>query len=127
MACSGASTESCGGPNRLTVFKANSGAPSHASTIPGWKYVGCRTDSVNSRTLTSGQLYDGTMTLEKCAAYCINSMYFGAEYASECYCGDKLAASSSTTDDGDCSMKCGGNSTEYCGAGNRLSVYAKST
>ena len=124
MPCSGAPDEVCGGPNRLTVFKA--GTPlTHSSDVPGWTYVGCRTDSVGKRTLSSGQLFDGQLTLEKCAANCKNSAYFGAEYGTECYCGDEFAAGSTVATEGDCNMRCGGNGSEYCGAGNRLSVYAK--
>ena len=68
MACAGApDDETCGGPNRLTVFKAN--APSspqlHGTDLPGWKYVGCRTDSVGSRGLSASQLFASDMTLEK--------------------------------------------------------------
>ena len=124
MPCAGAPGEVCGGPNRLTVFRA--GAPlAHGSNVPGWTYVGCRTDSVGARTLGGGQLYDGGMTLEKCAAYCQARAYFGTEYATECYCGDEFAAGSAVATEGDCGMKCAGNGSEYCGAGDRLSVYAK--
>ena len=59
-------------------------------------------------------------------AICL-SLTWLEQYATECYCGDAFTGGSTTTQDGDCSMKCGGNATEYCGAGNRLSVYAKQT
>lgn len=50
---------------------------------------------------------------------------FGVEYARECYCGNSFAAGSTQAPATDCSMACTGNKFEYCGAGNRLSVYSK--
>lgn len=49
-------------------------------------------------------------------------------YSSECYCGNQIAAGSvlqsSDPVAAGCSMVCGGNSSEYCGGPNRLSMYA---
>lgn len=64
------------------------------------------------------------MTLESCAAFCSGYTYFGVEYARECYCGNSFGAGSVVAPATDCNFPCAGNSTEYCGAGNRLSVYA---
>ena len=46
------------------------------------------------------------------------------EYASQCFCANYVANGGVLTADTDCSMACGGNSAEKCGAGNRLSVYS---
>src|ERR1700744_5929404 len=43
----------------------------------------------------------------------------------ECYCGNKLTSTPASTSD--CSMKCAGKSTEYCGAGYKMNVYQSST
>lgn len=80
------------------------------------------------RALTGASFAYDTMTLESCAANCTaagNFAYFGVEYARECYCGNSLAASSSEAPDSECNMLCAGDATEYCGAGNRLELYAK--
>jgi hypothetical protein len=42
---------------------------------------------------------------------------------SECYCGNTLDATSTIKTLSDCNMPCGGNVTQTCGAGNRISLY----
>lgn len=63
------------------------------------------------------------MTLEKCAETCSGFKYFGAEYGRECYCGNEFGAGSEEADAADCGMACAGDAKEFCGAGDRLSVY----
>jgi hypothetical protein len=46
--------------------------------------------------------------------------YSGTEYANECWCGN--SAPSSPAPESQCNMACKGDSTQKCGAGNRLSV-----
>ena len=41
------------------------------------------------------------------------------------YCGNSFSQGSVAAPNSDCSMLCPGNVNEYCGAGNRLSVYFK--
>ena len=41
------------------------------------------------------------------------------------YCGNSFSQGSVAAPNSDCSMLCPGNVAEYCGAGNRLSVYFK--
>jgi hypothetical protein len=41
----------------------------------------------------------GTMTVEQCAKFCSDYIYFGVEYSQECYCGNTLAAGSTTATD----------------------------
>ena len=64
------------------------------------------------------------MTLEACQAFCSAYTYFGVEYSRECYCGNSFNAGSVAAPATDCSMTCMGAPSQYCGAGNRLSVYA---
>lgn len=65
------------------------------------------------------------MTLEACKAFCANYQYFGVEYARECYCGNTFNTGSVAAPASECSMTCAGDASEFCGAGNRLSVYSK--
>jgi len=65
------------------------------------------------------------MTLEACQAFCSAFTYFGVEYSRECYCGNSFNAGSVPAPAADCSMTCMGAPSQYCGAGNRLSVYAR--
>jgi hypothetical protein len=99
--------------------------PSHVKTVGSYIWIGCHTEATNSRALKSGTLINyNTMTVEMCASFCgpTYSM-FGVEYGGECYCSNALQAGSVLAPTTDCSMTCGGNSQEYCGAGNRLDVY----
>ncbi|KAF2239089.1 WSC-domain-containing protein [Viridothelium virens] len=63
------------------------------------------------------------MTLESCASFCSGYTYFGTEYANECYCGNSIVGSNTVTTTTSCSTTCAGNTTEYCGGGNLLTVY----
>ncbi|MCJ1308234.1 hypothetical protein MMC25_001887 [Agyrium rufum] len=127
--CAGDATEVCGGANRINVFSSNSSgvaSPSNA-TIPGYAYYGCFVDAVGTRVLNNNSMIDPNLTIEECAGFCAGYAYFGAEYANECYCGSVFANPTSKAAEGDCSFVCAGNSTEICGAGNRLSMYQQLT
>lgn len=86
---------------------------------------GCVTDKVSARTLSGASRVSGTMTLEACATFCGAYKYFGTEYSTECFCGNSLTAGAADVDISQCSMTCGGNANQFCGAGDRLSVYEK--
>ncbi|KAJ7173130.1 glyoxal oxidase N-terminus-domain-containing protein [Mycena crocata] len=130
MACAGDSTQTCGAGNRLSTYEKKS-TVAVAPVLPsGWSYKGCVQEPSSGRTLTNYSFTDPGMTVDKCVATC-NSKGFhmaGVEYASECYCGDKFQATASgggsAAPAGDCSMACAGESTQQCGAGNRLSMYS---
>ncbi|KIJ67360.1 copper radical oxidase [Hydnomerulius pinastri MD-312] len=87
-----------------------------------------RRDNGGARTLSSAAYTNTTgMTVESCINFCstgTNSyIYAGVEYAQECYCGNTFAAGATNVSSSDCNMPCTGNSSEYCGAGNRLNVF----
>ncbi|KAK8080397.1 fungistatic metabolite [Apiospora hydei] len=93
--------------------------------IGNYTFAGCYSEGTNGRALNGKTRAQDTNTLDTCAAFCSGFKYFGTEYGRECYCGDALSAGS--TMDGinqsDCKMGCAANSTQLCGAGNRLSMY----
>ncbi|KAF7193724.1 WSC domain-containing protein [Pseudocercospora fuligena] len=135
MSCAGNSTEACGGPNYLTVYFANKDAPKGPSINPGpsnWTSYGCWTDS-NTRTLRKATQMPGGFsngTVAGCTSACGAAGYTlaGVEYAGECYCDSYLSNSAAMkVSDDDCNMVCNGNSSEFCGAGNRLNLYASGT
>ncbi|KAK2065617.1 WSC domain-containing protein [Colletotrichum caudatum] len=117
-------------PSSVT-FTASTSSPTstaptlaHKPTISPYTLVGCWTEGNGVRALSQKNYASGdNMTLEHCASYCSGYKYFGAEYGGECYCGDFLAASSSEAPLAECAMTCSGNQYEYCGAGNRLTLY----
>lgn len=108
----------------------------------GWTYLGCYTDGLNARALSTNIYFDSAMTVEKCLAYCKHqgSLTAGVEYGTQCYCGAALPSWSISQGSADpvqfgCSMPCGGtpcllwqlmcvgNSAEYCGGPVRLNTY----
>ncbi|KIW13478.1 hypothetical protein PV08_08666 [Exophiala spinifera] len=87
-------------------------------------YQGCYVDSTGGRALSGASTSNATgMSTSTCATYCLNQGYsvFGTEYSKECYCGPSVPATKANQTD--CAMVCSGNSTEYCGAPSRLSVW----
>ncbi|KAK4441988.1 pectate lyase superfamily protein-domain-containing protein [Podospora aff. communis PSN243] len=90
-------------------------------------YFGCYTEASGVRALAHSTVVNAThMTLSMCAEFCQveqNQTYYAVEYASECYCGNGLSRGFVRVDDSQCSMGCSGNSSESCGAGDRLSLW----
>jgi hypothetical protein len=131
MACAANSSEACGGPNLLSVYYANKAAPQGPQTNPGpsgWTSFGCWTDN-GPRTLGNQvQVAGGAagMTVAGCTSACGSSGYAlaGLEYAQECWCDNYVSSSGSKAAITDCNMACNGNASEFCGAGNRLDLYA---
>ncbi|KIW03592.1 uncharacterized protein PV09_05346 [Verruconis gallopava] len=99
----------------------------------GWAYMGCGSDG-STRTLDGKQSvymagFGDDMTVEKCVDWCAGYQYAGLEYASQCFCGNSIAADRLPQDGilGNCQMKCNGDNGEYCGGPNALSLYKKCT
>ncbi|EPE35609.1 Heme-dependent peroxidase [Glarea lozoyensis ATCC 20868] len=98
--------------------------PTHPSTIPPYTFQGCYTEPPNTRALSQKITFDyPAMTLDKCAASCAGYVFWGVEYGGECYCGNTLSPGSNPAPDSDCNFICPGDKSQYCGAGNRLSLY----
>ncbi|KAF1988457.1 class II peroxidase [Aulographum hederae CBS 113979] len=129
FACSGDASKICGAGSRMNVFKTSSSTGSSTGpanpVISGYNYTGCYTDSVGTRTLNGSYLFDNALTIQKCATFCNGAAFFGAEYGGECYCGAQIGGNGAKVVDSDCGFLCSGNSTQYCGAGDRLTVYGK--
>ncbi|OLN84494.1 WSC domain-containing protein-like protein 5 [Colletotrichum chlorophyti] len=128
MTCSGNKYEYCGAGNRLTLYQSEKQieGPSQPATAGAYTYLGCRTEPAEGgRALGLKSTGSGQMTNEVCAAFCDGYAYFGTEYGAECWCGDSLPETSLVAPQGDCSMLCSGSQSEFCGNGNRLSVYKK--
>lgn len=134
MACAGNSSEACGAANYLSVYFANKQAPQGPKVNPGpsnWTSYGCWTDG-NPRTLPNRLQTPGdesNMTVALCATAAAASGYtlFGVEYAGECYGANYLSKTAINATLTDCNMPCNGNASEYCGAGNRINLYASGT
>ncbi|KAJ7186433.1 copper radical oxidase [Mycena filopes] len=145
MACAGNISEFCGGPNRLTMFNytgddlppppvggggggggGGGSATGIATDLPApWAYVGCFVDNAHGRVLTT-EIVDTNLTMESCVATCDaqNFTIAGGEFATQCFCGDELIDGATPAPESDCNLACGGNATQACGSGNRLSIYS---
>ena len=101
-------------------------APGVRGSIGAFTYQGCYTESSPTRVLNAFGTSVANMTEEYCVVTCAarGFRYAGAEYGTQCYCDQGLGSAASLVDDGQCKMLCGGNGSEYCGAGNRLNVWA---
>ncbi|KAH9207298.1 hypothetical protein DL95DRAFT_527981 [Leptodontidium sp. 2 PMI_412] len=108
-----------------TVSSSATASPTlgNKPTVGSYNYYQCRTEGVGVRALSGAASANDLMTVEMCAASCAGFTYFGTEYGRECYCGNSFGTGSTVAPATDCSFTCGGDAYEYCGAGNRLTVY----
>ena len=129
MRCAGDSTQFCGAGNRLELYYSNAttggGEPSQPAEVGGYAWFGCwaETGDGAARALPGRSYADDRVTLDACAGFCEGSAFFGAEYGRECYCGEALNGDSTERPAGECGMVCAGDRGQFCGAGDRLSVY----
>lgn len=129
MPCSGDAYQYCGGSGgRLELYQnpnITTGNPEQPAAAGNFVLVGCQTEGNATRALSGSLVAQDDMTNEVCAGLCKDYEYFGTEYGRECYCGNALASSSLVAPAAECRMLCAGSNTQYCGAGDRLSVYKK--
>ncbi|KAL2257208.1 hypothetical protein VTK26DRAFT_514 [Humicola hyalothermophila] len=98
--------------------------PTVKPVVGGYVFVDCWTEGAGARALSGAAFAYDEMTLESCMANCTGFDYFGTEYGRECYCGNSLHPTSGEAPVEECNMVCGGDPTEFCGAGNRLELYS---
>jgi hypothetical protein len=131
------STSSAGESISVTATaqaNVNSAAPSDTAgtdnSESGWSYLGCYSDNISARALKGVQFANlgvGKVTSTGCMEYCGKAGFSlaGTEYASECFCGDKLEGSIKFGAE-KCEMKCSGDESQICGGSAALSVYESS-
>lgn len=91
-----------------------------------YQFLGCYNDSTTARALNGSYTqFPSTDTNEVCVQNCAQQgfIYAGTEYSYECMCSNVLNNGAVIQSATDCNMLCAGSSTEYCGAGNRLTLY----
>ncbi|KPM42732.1 hypothetical protein AK830_g3796 [Neonectria ditissima] len=86
----------------------------------GYHHIGCYTEGKTGRALPNGR-DNNDPTVAKCILACKTGsfLYAGLEY------GGEARTPFAFLDLSDCKMTCNGNTTEYCGDGNRLNVYQR--
>ncbi|KAJ7659245.1 copper radical oxidase [Mycena polygramma] len=128
--CTGNPDEICGGGGRLNIFWSGAQPPA-PPTIPQaigqWESLGCYSDNLNGqgRSLVDKVDVEGQVSLETCTSACFDAgMPLSAtEFADECYCGPTIANGGVPEPISSCNMVCAGNSSEFCGGPNRLTLY----
>lgn len=140
MTCGGNALEYCGGPVLLNLYQAAAAtatATTTASTAAAsptgpvivkgdanFTYAACYAEPANNRALANQVLPGAVMTVEKCLSACAQFQYAGIEYGGECWCGNTLATGTAKASaESECNFPCSGNSSQICGAGNRLTMY----
>ena len=103
--------------------------PTPGTTRNNWSYMGCAKDAGGSRALSGARYGDLKMTIDSCHVYCARQGHpiAGLEYGRECWCGKSLAPTNPIQSPSACAsiaqMVCAGNSTEYCGAPNLITLW----
>lgn len=121
--CPGApNSEYCGAGDRIVLY-ATTG---NAAVIGSYAFQGCYHEPTDGHRALPYLWTDPAMTPELCLAQAVGYKYAGVEYGIECWYGPSLWPGSGgvePTPDG-CNMPCPGNSLSFCGAGDRLTLYA---
>jgi hypothetical protein len=80
MPCGGNSSQSCGGPHRISLYSNSEYSAPVNTNVTGYEYQGCYSEGSNTRALVERSFSEGDMTVENCASLCSGSPYFGVEY-----------------------------------------------
>ncbi|KAF2088050.1 copper radical oxidase [Saccharata proteae CBS 121410] len=99
---------------------------SQAALPNGWSYMGCYIDNANGNIMNNRQPDSNANTHEECISACqsLNYTVAGMEYGTQCSCDDFVRNGAEKTNETDCNVPCSGDSTESCGAGNRMSIFS---
>ncbi|KAF2025478.1 galactose oxidase [Setomelanomma holmii] len=132
--CAGAASQTCGGPDRLSIWSSQATLkviqpPKPLQNVSSWKYQGCITDGGAGQKVFPWQLVNSTgNSPEWCLGKCKEFGYMaaGMEYGEECYCGDLdgiETIGAMPVDESECNTACPGNPEAICGQGLRLTWY----
>jgi hypothetical protein len=139
VTCAGNAKQLCGAGSRITLYSLNgsrdiqstedglviSPKPETVVSIGEYNYTGCYADSVQNRTLHGKYVPSWDMSIESCRGNCTGYAYFGVEYGTECFCGNRLALGVPPLDEEMCDMNCLGNEKQVCGGKQALGVYLR--
>ncbi|KAK7691709.1 hypothetical protein QCA50_005109 [Cerrena zonata] len=135
MNCIGNPNETCGGPNRLSVYTSTGNVvvfpvptPQNTSLPNGWAYQGCLQDT-NARVFPNQLDWVTNNTVVDCINQCQTFGFpaAGLEFGSQCFCGDVSDAQNNSpglAPEIDCSIPCSGDPAHLCGGPDLLSYYA---
>ncbi|KAG9027629.1 hypothetical protein FRB95_007563 [Tulasnella sp. JGI-2019a] len=130
--CPGNTTEICGGGWALSYFTKGTAGQTGVNGYPvGWgdgTVRRCVTDYTGyERVLSYSGPVGSYMTNQYCAIICDAMGYIlaGTENANECYCANQINPLNGGIPTNACTMKCAGDSTDYCGGVDALTLLAK--
>lgn len=133
MACTGDSTQKCGGPNAINIYVKDNYqytiGPAAVLDIYNGHYVTqCWQDSAGWRILKHQPttiIPADEMTIQKCVDACQAAGFTsaGVEYGRECYCDNVTYPPGQSQDMGECNMPCTGDGSQFCGGPNRMLIY----
>ncbi|KJZ73667.1 hypothetical protein HIM_07000 [Hirsutella minnesotensis 3608] len=109
-------------PRGTTTLAA---APKATGLPDGWSSYGCWVDGVSGRILKYQAPDDTNLTLQSCAKTCAGLGYTiaGAEYSRQCFCGKQIINGGiRAKSESECNSVCGGDKTQNCGGGGRMSI-----
>ena len=87
-------------------------------------YIGCYEDQ-NDRMMEKNMWwYSDTNSPQTCGEACRDYKYFSNQNGGECWCSNTLKREIKKPDS-ECSKRCPGDNTKFCGAGFRNSVYQR--
>lgn len=119
-ACSGDSTEICGGQSKNSVYET--GVKVIKKALPT-NYIGCYQDGKDSKDL-SHNFHSEKQTIRECVNKCqsLGYPYAGLQSAHDCNCGN-FYGKYGIRSNRDCDNNCPGDFTENCGGTERNSVF----
>ncbi|KAK2017628.1 WSC domain-containing protein [Colletotrichum eremochloae] len=125
MPCTGDKTQYCGGAGAINMYKSSKPQKNTPSAIQdAWTSKGCYTDDPSRRILSykvpNFENFSAASCVSKCAT--LGYLYGGAEYGSECFCGNSIDNGNIPAASG-CDMSCAGNRADTCGGSGRISLY----
>jgi len=128
MPCSLDTSQSCGGGFTLTLYSAATIAKpmTTVASTGTWYYAGCWGEPAVGRALGVPIDNNAGGTIETCLAIAqsLGYTYCGLEYGGQCFCSpDNKSIYGGAIPQSYCDMPCKGNSAEFCGGGNTLSLY----
>ncbi|CAM9363879.1 unnamed protein product [Ectocarpus fasciculatus] len=117
MACSGDSSEVCGGNYAMSVYEND-----NVEVDPS--YRGCFADTADNRVFHQ-TTSDFDLTTEHCGLLCDieGFSFYGLQYSIQCWCGDHNTEYSANGD-GVCDMPCGGDAYDMCGGSYSMDIYS---
>ncbi|MCJ1409529.1 hypothetical protein MMC19_003610 [Ptychographa xylographoides] len=126
LACTGDSTEVCGGNDFVSIYADPTFPALDNTTISDYTGAGCYSEGTAGRAIQFQQTVNkATMTTESCLQQCKNEGYplAATEYGQECYCGVVIGNGSLPVSSSNCNIPCNGNSNEICGGSSYLNLY----